>query len=53
MATGNTTTGSLTDSLPDVISSARIVREQEGDMPQLVEKQTLGEGIGLSWNEVT
>lgn len=53
MASGNTTTGSLKDSLPDVISSARIVREQEGDMPNLVEKQTLGEGIGLAWNEVS
>ena len=52
MAVGNTTTGSLADSLPDVISSARIVREQEGDMPNLVEKQTLGEGIGLSWQEL-
>ena len=53
MAVGNTTTGSLADSLPDVISSARIVREQEGDMAQLCEKQTLGEGIGLSWEEVS
>lgn len=53
MASGNTTTGSLADSLPTLIASARIVREQEGVMPQLVEKQTLGEGIGLSWNEVS
>lgn len=53
MAGGNTTTGSLADSLPDVKSSARIVREHEGVMPQLVEKQTLGEGIGLTWNEVS
>ena len=53
MASGNTTTGSLADSLPTVISSARIVREYEGVVPQLVDKQTLGEGIGLSWNEVT
>jgi len=53
MATGNTITGSLADSLPTIISSARIVREQEGVMPQLVEKVTLGEGIGLTWNEVS
>jgi hypothetical protein len=53
MTTGNTTTGSLTDSLPTVIASARIVREFEGVMPQLVDKQTLGEGIGLNWNEVS
>ena len=53
MTTGNTITGSLADSLPTIISSARIVREQEGVMPQLVEKVTLGEGIGLTWNEVS
>ena len=53
MASGNTTTGSLADSLPTVISAARLVREFEGVMPQLVEKQTLGEGIGLSWNEIS
>ena len=52
MPGGNTTTGSLADSLPTVISSARIVRENEGVMPQIVEKQTLGEGIGLTWNEI-
>lgn len=53
MASGNTTTGSLADSLPDVKSSARIVREYEGVMPFVCENQTLGEGIGLSWNEIT
>lgn len=53
MASGNTTTGSLADSLPTVIASARIIREFEGVMPQLVEKQTLGEGIGLTWNEIS
>ena len=49
MAVGWTTTGSLADSLDDVRSSARIVREFEGVMPQLCDKVTLGEGIGLSW----
>jgi len=53
MPSGNTTTAALNDSLPTVISSARITREYEGVMPQLVDKVTLGEGIGLSWNEVT
>lgn len=53
MATGNTITGSVADSLDDVRSSARIIREQEGVMPQLVEKQTLGEGIGLKWQEIS
>ena len=53
MATGWTTTGSLADSLDDVRSSARIVREFEGIMPQLVDKKTLGKGIGLTWQEVS
>ncbi len=53
MATGWTTTGSLTDSLPTVISAARIIREQEGGIQQLCRRETLGEGIGLSWNEVS
>jgi len=53
MPTGFTTTSSLGDSLDDVRSSARIVREYEGVVPQLVSKETLGEGIGLSWQEIT
>jgi len=53
MASGWTITGSLADSLDDVRSSARQVREYEGVMPQLVDKQTLGEGIGTSWQEIT
>ncbi len=53
MATsGWTTTSALADSLDDVRSSARIVREFEGVMPQLVDKVTLGEGIGLAWQEI-
>ena len=55
MASGNTITGSLADSLDSVRSSARIVREQieGGGMPTLVDRVTLGEGIGLTWNEVS
>lgn len=53
MASGNTTTSSLVDSLPTLIASARIVREHEGVMPQLVELQTLGEGVGNDWNEIS
>ncbi len=49
---GWTTTSALADSLDDVRSSARIVREYEGVMPQLVTKETLGEGVGLSWQEI-
>ncbi len=53
MAAGNTTTGSLADSLPKMIAAARIIREFEGVMPQLVDKVTLGEGTGLDWNEIS
>jgi hypothetical protein len=49
----NTTTGALADSLPTMIASARIVREYEGVMPQLCDKQTLAEGTGTGWNEVS
>ena len=53
MATsGWTTTSALADSLDDVRSSARIVREYEGVMPQLVDEVTLGEGVGLDWKEI-
>jgi hypothetical protein len=53
MGTGYTTTTVLTDSLDDVRSSARQIREYEGKMSQLVDKRYLGEGIGLNWNEVS
>ncbi len=53
MPTGYTTTTVLTDSLDDVRSSARSVREYEGKMSQIVDKRYLGDGIGLNWNEVT
>ena len=53
MATGNTTTGSLADSLPSIRNSARIVREYEGVMPKVVDRYTLGEGEGLSWSEIS
>ena len=53
MAAGDTTTQSLADSLPTVIASARQIREQEGVVPNLVDKVTLGEGTGVSWNEVS
>ena len=49
----NTTTDSLDDSLDTVVASARIVREFEGVMPQLVDKVELEEGTGLSWKEVS
>ena len=48
-----TTTSQLADSLEDMRHSARSVREYEGKMSQLVDKHTLPEGEGLSWNELT
>lgn len=53
MASGMTTTTSVADSLPQWIMSARQIREFEGVMPQLVERQTLGKGLGLTWHEVS
>ncbi len=53
MATGYTTTTVLSDSIDDVINGARIVREQEGVMSQLVERQQLGKNMGNSWDEIS
>ena len=53
MPTGSTTTDALQDSLPTVKSEARIVREHEGVMQQLVDKYTLGKNIGNTWEEVS
>lgn len=53
MTVGRTSTGSLADSLPTIIASARIVREFEGVMTRLVDKHTLSEGTGLDWNEIS
>lgn len=49
---GLNTTGVMAEGLPTYIASARLVREQEGLMPNLVDKASLGEGQGTSWNEV-
>ena len=51
MASGYTTTAAVADSLPEWIMSARKVREYDGMMPQLVDRQTLGEGLGNTWQE--
>jgi len=50
---GWTTTSALADSLDDIRSSARIVREYEGVVQNLVTRETLGEGMGLTWQEIT
>jgi hypothetical protein len=53
MATGETTTDALVQSLPSVINEARLVREFEGVMAQLVDRHTLGEGMGTTWDEIS
>jgi len=53
VASGNTTTTVLADSLPTIIAAARIVREFEGVMPNLVDRITLEEGTGTKWNEIS
>ena len=53
MATGSTTTGALADSLDDIRSAARIVREHVGQMESTADMRTLGEGIGASWQEIS
>lgn len=46
-------TSNLTDSLETLVASARAVGEYEGVMSKLVEKHTLEENSGLTWNEVS
>lgn len=50
---GETTTGSLNDSLPTMIADARIVREFDGTWQRTCDVRKLKEGTGLSWNEVS
>jgi|SRR3990167_3598021 len=51
MAVGTTTTGSLADSLDDIVASARSRREYDGVVTQLVDKKTLDPNTGTSWKE--
>lgn len=53
MPTGVTTTGTLADSLPTVIQSARVIREFAGVMPRLVDRRRVGTGEGLNFNEIS
>lgn len=48
-----TTTGSLADSRQTIIDSSRITREFEGTYTRTTEAQTLDEGTGLSWEEIS
>src|SRR3989304_5693219 len=50
---GETTSGSLTDSLPTIIADARIVREYEGVWKRTCDVRDQAKGTGLSWNEIS
>jgi len=52
MPAGITTTGVLSDSLDDVRSSARTIREYGPIMARLVDTTRLADGIGLDWKEI-
>ena len=49
---GETTTGSLSDSLPLVIDSARIRAEYPMVSVKLTEMHKLDDNTGLSWEEI-
>ena len=53
MATGETTSGTLADSLPSMIADARIVREYEGTWQRTTDVKTLKPGTGLNWQEIS
>lgn len=53
MASGMTTTGSLADSLNQVVAQARIEREFEGVHKRVTDWNTLEEGTGLNWEEIS
>lgn len=53
MPSGETFIANLTDSLNSMVASARAVREFKGVMTNLVDKQTLDPGTGITWNEVS
>ena len=53
MPSGESFVTNLTDSLNSMVASARAVREFKGVMTNLVDKQTLDPGTGITWNEVS
>lgn len=53
MASGETYTSSLSDSLDTILASARAVREYGTVMSGLATVETLERNTGLSWSEVT
>lgn len=53
MPSGVTVSGTLADSLPTVIQSARVIREFAGTMPKLVDRRKVGTGEAGTWSEVS
>ena len=51
MASGETTSGSLTDALPSIIADARIVKEDAGTWMRTTDVRRQKAGTGLSWQE--
>lgn len=52
MATGNTTTSSISDSLDTVAAAARSRREYDAVVPQTVDNVELDANTGTSWREI-
>src|ERR671919_226244 len=53
MPTGETTTGSLADSLPTIIADARIANEYDPIWSRVTDMQKLADGTGLSYHRIT
>ncbi|KKN06323.1 hypothetical protein LCGC14_1078500 [marine sediment metagenome] len=53
MASGETTTGSLSDALPSIVADTRIKMEYEGSWRRTCDIKKQEEGTGLSWTEFT
>ena len=51
MATGETTSGSLTDALPEIVADARIVKEFEGTWMRTTDVKKQTPNTGLNWTE--
>ena len=52
MASGDTTTGSLADSLDTIVASARSTREFGGVVPQLCDSKMFDTNTGTAWKEI-
>lgn len=53
MASGITHSTNLADSLPDIIASARAIREFQGTMVGLSDRLDMAKNTGLDWNEIS